>query len=66
MTEANSIMSNNAKGSIEYKWAENEFNTAKSLATLGGATFVASYVIHISSLGSLRKYALKKRYEEIK
>lgn len=65
MSDANLVMSQNAVGSNEYKWAKTDFSNAQSIATIGGISFLASYTIHLSSLGSLRKFALKKRYEEL-
>jgi hypothetical protein len=65
MNNATITMSRVDKNSKGYISAENSYNTGKAFVYLGGASMVMSYSIHLSSLGTLRKYSIKKRKEEL-
>jgi hypothetical protein len=65
MNNATTTMSRVDKNSKGYISAENSYNTGKAFVYLGGASMVMSYSIHLSSLGTLRKYAIKRRKEEL-
>lgn len=51
------------KNSPNYKSSDKD--ATATMAYLGGVCFITSYVVHISSIGNLRKYALKRHKEEL-
>jgi hypothetical protein len=57
------MSANMNKNSPNYKSSGKD--AANALAFFGGACFITSYTIHLSSLGNLRKYAIKRHKEEL-
>jgi hypothetical protein len=66
INSGNNDMRTNPKSSSNYQSGKTNYNAGNALVYIGGASFVASYTIHLSSIGTLRKYALKHRLEELR